>query len=300
MNKNQSIGLGEIEKEVEIYEKERTWEYRELFYNLWLNRYKVEGITEEEHNIIFKYFYKTGTIGAFKYGNPEAGGRIFLPWAVDTLNQYLRPYSVRAIPLNSPVGIPKEPQVCDKDCAIGYALKSMNSICSFVDRKIPQIVGVDMILKIHEFLQKTPLLIRMDSNSREKMNLLIKKVWNNIPFLAINGNEAENIEALINGAPYIIDKLYKYRSERIAEVYTFFGIDNNGIEKAERINMDETNANNAIINLQGYSLDRSVRDFFERAGKVLNTEFKVESAIDVVRSVHEDIRESEVKDDEQA
>lgn len=281
----------ELADYVEKYRDGKVWEYREKYFNLWLSRYEIPELTPFEHLVIFRQLWRTGTIAAFKYGNEEANGRVFLPWALGQLNQYLLPYSITAVPFGDTTGIPQGPQVVDRDCAIGYALPSRNSISQYAYAKIEQIADIEMVLFIHEFLQKMPLLIKGDASQKPALNELIKKVFKNIPYIFIEGYEGDATQALMNGAPYIIDKLYKYKCEREAELLTFFGIDNNGIEKKERLNMDETNANNAVINLNAYTMDHQITGFFERAGQVLGTSFSVKSMAGAVASVHEEINE---------
>lgn len=283
----------ELAKFIEGYRAAKTWEYREKYYNLWLSRYEIPELTEWEHLVIFRQLWRTGTIAAFKYGNEEAGGRVFLAWSLVQLNQYLLPYSIMAIPFGKTEGIPMTEQVVDRDCAIGYALPSRNSVSQYVYGKIDQIVNIEMVLYIHEFLQKMPLLIKGDASQKTALNELIKKVFSDIPYIFIEGYEGDSTQALLNGAPYLIDKLYKYKCDRENELLTFFGIDNNSIEKKERLTMDETNANNASINLNAYAMDHQIRGFFDRAGKVLNTKFNVKSMAGVVSSVHEEINDQE-------
>lgn len=287
----------ELEAMVERYRAERLYEYREKYYNIWMNRYEVKELTWKEHIIIFRNLWRTGKIGAFKYGNEEAGGRIFLPWAVALLDQYLMPYSVTAVPIGNPAGVPTDAQIVDVDCAIGYAQKSRKPLGVFVESKIKQIVNVEMLLFVHEFLQKMPLLVKGDAIAKDAMIEVMRKVAVDIPYVFIQGYEGDNIDALINGAPYILDKLYQYKIMREGELLTFFGIDNNATQKKERMSLDEINANNALINMNRYELDDCVFDFFERAGKVLNTKFHVISTPENVSSIHEEIRENAPKED---
>lgn len=288
----------ELEEAVERYRRERLYEYREKYYNIWMNRYEVKELTWKEHLIIFRNLWRSGKIGCFKYGNEEAKERIFLPWALSQLDPYLLPLSVTAIPLGDNRGIPTAPQIVDKDCAIGYAQKSRKPLAPFVDSKINQIVAVEMLLFVHEFLQKMPLLIKGDSITRETMREMIRKVAADVPYIFISGYEGDNIDALINGSPYILDKLYQYRIMREGELLTFFGIDNNATQKKERMSLDEINANNALINMSRYALDDCIFDFFDRAGKVLGMKFHVISTPENVSSIHEEIRENgEPKDD---
>ena len=125
---------------------------------------------------------------------------------------------------------------------------------------------------------------------------VMRKVASDVPYLMIEGYEGDNISALINGSPYVIDKLYQYRLMREGELLTFFGIDNNASQKKERMSLDEINANNALINMSRYEMDNCIFDFFNRVNKVLGKDYKVTSTPENVSSIHEEIRENAVNE----
>ena len=56
-----------------------------------------------------------------------------------------------------------------------------------------------------------------------------------------------NVDVLNTSSPYLLDKLQQQKRELFNELLSFLGINNNNVEKRERLIVDEVNANNEFI-----------------------------------------------------
>lgn len=98
---------------------------------------------------------------------------------------------------------------------------------------------------------KTPVILLTDKKTETSIRTIFNKVRNNetfIPVASDGSNIMGNIEAIDMKANMKIAELSKYKTEVWADLLTVFGINNSNIEKAERLIVDEVNANNDLIN----------------------------------------------------
>lgn len=103
--------------------------------------------------------------------------------------------------------------------------------------------------------QKTPILVRCDDKDRLTMKNLYRDYEGNEPFIL--GGKALNLEGLKvlkTDAPFVADKLQKYKHEIWNEALTFFGINNTNSDKRERLTDDEVNANNELIGVNAQAM----------------------------------------------
>lgn len=99
--------------------------------------------------------------------------------------------------------------------------------------------------------QKTPIMVVVNEKQRLLMENLYSQYDGNQPFI-FGDNEQLNTDLLktINtGAPFIADKVMKYKKEIWNEALEFLGVNALSTEKKERLITDEANSNNELINL---------------------------------------------------
>lgn len=120
--------------------------------------------------------------------------------------------------------------------------------------------------------QKTPVLVVVNEKQRLLMENLYSQYDGNKPFI-FGDNEQLNTDILksINtNAPFIADKIMKYKKDIWEEALTFLGINSLVTEKKERLITDEANSNNELINLnlQSFLAPRleACREFNEKFG----------------------------------
>ena len=99
--------------------------------------------------------------------------------------------------------------------------------------------------------QKTPILLVVNEKQRLMMENLYSQYDGNQPFIFGDNEQFDtNILKSINtGAPFIADKVMKYKKDIWEEALTFLGVNSLVTEKKERLITDEANSNNELINL---------------------------------------------------
>lgn len=99
--------------------------------------------------------------------------------------------------------------------------------------------------------QKTPVLITVDETQRLMMENLYEKYDGNMPVIFGDKKQLQDgiIKAIKTDAPFIADKIMEYKKQIWNEALTFLGINNISVEKKERLNIDESNQDNELINL---------------------------------------------------
>ena len=89
-------------------------------------------------------------------------------------------------------------------------------------------------------------------------------------------NQLNKEDVLDNTAPYILDKLSDYETFYRNKVLTFLGINNNNVNKRERLIQDEVNANNDYIQINLDLMYDMRLKFCEEVNAMFGTNIKVE------------------------
>ena len=135
------------------------------------------------------------------------------------------------------------------------------------------------------------------------MEDIVNRILNNELVVFCSQKDITNLQALLLNAPYLIDKLKAYQVSLENELLTILGIDNSGTQaKKAQMLVDEVNANNDIINDFGASIEDELRQYLERANKVLNRNISIEAKskpVDTTKDF-EDASITEQKQEEEA
>lgn len=111
---------------------------------------------------------------------------------------------------------------------------------------------VERTIDVNIKQQKTPMLVDTTVDNKITMLNAYKQYDGNSPF--IFGNKTlldKSMTVLKTDAPYLADKLIKYKHELWNECMTALGINNANTDKRERLITDEVNANNGLVELSG-------------------------------------------------
>lgn len=120
--------------------------------------------------------------------------------------------------------------------------------------------------------QRFPVMIVGDEKQRLMLENLYNQYNGNQPFIFGNKNQLNDdiLKAINTEAPYVADKLTKYKKEIWNEALTFLGINNMSITKKERLTENESNENNELVNLNLQAMlaprMRACREFNEKYG----------------------------------
>ena len=99
--------------------------------------------------------------------------------------------------------------------------------------------------------QKTPVLLVVNEKQRLMMENLYNQYNGNQPFIFGDSEQFDSslLKSINTGAPFIADKVMKYKKDIWEEALTFLGVNSLVTEKKERLISDEANSNNELINL---------------------------------------------------
>lgn len=99
--------------------------------------------------------------------------------------------------------------------------------------------------------QRTPVMITGSDKQRLMLEQLYSQYDGNKPFIFGDKDQLnfDMLKAIKTDAPYIEDKVSKYKKEILNEALSYLGINNIDVEKKERMITDEANSNNEFINL---------------------------------------------------
>lgn len=211
------------------------------YYNLAINRFTWEnlplGLTSRimEENLI-----NHGMVMMFK---TKGGGLLALPCkGVQDFNVYFEPtaYNVFGNRFNKNIDV--EDGIVIRNNATGYG--DRETLLSFSEK----LNEVEQTMDVNLFQQNTPYIVLCD----EKERLTFKNIFKQVKEfkLAIYGRKGLSISEsniLNTKSDYLLDKLQSHKLALTNELLTFLGINNNNIEKKERLITDEVNANNDFV-----------------------------------------------------
>lgn len=95
---------------------------------------------------------------------------------------------------------------------------------------------------------KTPFVFTGNKDQLLTLKNIFKKISNNEPVTYIESGMLQNLQVLNTQAPFVADKLDTLYYSTLGKILTYIGINNNQVEKKERLTNDEINSNNDWVN----------------------------------------------------
>lgn len=283
------------QEQIEAYTAKRFYENK--YFGLFLNRRHFPQLTKNQERFLLKSFWQNGCVCAFIVEgtkqepslkqmlsnsskdtlileNENANGLLLLvPFATAKYDITDAPSVVSYINKRGATFIPKGLKIVNKDCVIGWAHSSHAPIRSLVMYYIEKIVDVEKTIEMNLFVHKLPRLVVVSPEDKDRVADLMEKIEAGEKKLFLDANDVQAIKNVLesgSNTSYIIDKLYQYKQNLENELSTFLGINNNPIEKAERLITGEVNSNNQLISECGACFDDTIDIFCEEVSKVLN------------------------------
>lgn len=221
--------------------------YRDKYFNLFRAQFKWDGLNYRQEEYIMRKFYGFGTIAAAR-ANGLQDELVFAPWAQNAVDQYGLPEQINLLnEYNSPV-IPSGNLIVDKDACIGYIQRNKKPVKAKVEYYIKQLAEVELVIRNQLNLHKLPYVISVsDDINEENLQDIIDKIMNNEQYISTIGIDPNDIDILNTNVPYLIDKLYSYKISIENELKTYLGIDNQGVEKTEQLQLSEISSGNQEI-----------------------------------------------------
>ena len=276
--KNSSL----VRRDIEMY-------YRSKYYALFMNGYEFEGLDYQQQRFALSQFWEVGTINAFilEGSKPESinvdnkteapnGVLVLTPYAPFKYNIYNFATEVTPVRLRGATFIPQRPMKVNKECVIGFAHSSHMSVRSIVEFYVEKITDVEVTINMNLQTHKLPRLVVCSPEDKARVEAIMNDIEAGLPRLFLTASDIKSIQAVLNsGGEYIIDKLYTYKLNLEKELMTILGIDNVGIVKKERENVDETNANNEEIDNGGDCFLDEMKIWTKQVSEILAYPLKV-------------------------
>lgn len=256
--------------------------YDNKYYNLFMNRYIIEGVSREQRDYILHELWSVGSVWSFKLKGTEGakdhpqGLLVFTPYSVNGWNIYN--YPVQVIPVNTKgvKFIPATSQVVNEDGVIIYAQRNHKSVKEVVSYYTKRLANIEMIIQISLNAQRMPIVIGTSKEDEAKAKELWDIINSDNPELIWSLEMIDKVKALITGAPYVVDKLYNYKACIENELREYLGLDNLGInEKKEHLISNEIEANNEIVGASSDSFLDVIEESFELIRDVLNYDITI-------------------------
>ena len=264
--------------------------YENKYYGIFLNSFKFPELSEQQQHYLLKRMWRDGTISAFILNEsrlPDFMKRdedveekleiIFTPYAVVNWNIYDFPTKVNLINTRGATFIPQTIQEVNKDVVLGFAHKTHASVRAIVMWYIDRIVDIEQTIEVQLFTHKLPRLISVTPEDKVRMRNLVEKIENGEKVLYVDSEDIAQIKDILSGGEFIIERLYSYKQHLENELLTWLGVDNVGLEKDERLLVDEVNANNQAISNSNSNFLDSLKTFCENVTNILGFKLSVES-----------------------
>jgi len=274
--------------------------YETKFYSIFLNSYEFSGLDQEQSHYLLKRLWKDGTIACFiaegtrkdktlssvlngnidSISNKDDNGLlVFCPYSTMYYNIYDFPTAVNLIRVRNASFIPTSPKLVNKDVVIGYAHTSHASVRDLVMFYINKIVDIEMTIDINLFVHKMPRLVIVSPEDKNRVEEIMNDIEAGKKRIFLDASDYQAIKNVLESGAggYIIDKLYAYKQALENELLTFLGIDNIGMEKKERLIVDEANSNNDFINDNSDCFLDTLQSFCKNVNEVLGYPLSVKA-----------------------
>ena len=276
--------------------------YDQKFFNKFLNKFEFTGISYQQKAYILRKFWdeSAGTIGAFIRKDWVEGMRederiVFAPWVLfGRINIYNFPNQLTFVNTKGVSYIPVTPFTIDEDAVIGYIQRNHKGVYSSIRVKIEQLVDIEMTIRTNLKTQKTPWILGVAPEDKEKMKDVMEQVEADEPLITIGLKEMNSAKALVSGAPYILDKLYTLKQSIENEILTIIGINNIGVmEKKEHLLDGEIEENNEQIENSSNEYISCLEEFCERIRTSLGFNISVKDKMAVKEEIDTESKEDE-------
>lgn len=244
------------------------------YYNIYRSNFKTKGLTYREEQYVMNRYWDEGTVAAFNIKHTDTLG--YAQWAMNTWDMYGEPETVNLINKYGSPLVPRGIQTVDKDVVIGYIQSNRKPLKMIVNWYVERIAQVECVINTNLQLQKMPFLIPVtDGNELKKLEDIVDRILNNEIVIGLEGVEPSIFKSIATNVPYVIDKLQNYKKDLENELLTYLGVNNNGSNKIEQLQLAEVNSNNEEINLSDDNFNTNLEQFCNRVKEVLGKDISI-------------------------
>jgi len=147
-----------------------------------------------------------------------------------------------------------------------------------VYRYAKRLYELERTIDINTMAQRVPYIILTDPSQKLTFQAIYDKLITGEPVIFADNKsvDIENFKVLETTAPYNADKLTDLRHDLQNDFFDILGVANANYTKKERLNADEVQSNNAIVELA----QRSWLDERKKACKLVNEKFGTDISVD--------------------
>lgn len=290
-----------------------TNQYKERFFKLFCSIFDFEkSVSAEERIVILKLLWEMGSFSVSRSPAPleqfeEKMDLTFTPFAVDDYDFNMQPLHYHNTPIKEAKAVSKKKLKVGKTGVIVYLneyarLHPKYGAMKTAQRYIRQIVSAKMTINTNLLLHKLPFVIPCAEEEADSYKEMLRQVFSDSPAvlvpLSMRGNEPKNLQLT---TPYIIDKLESFITRLENQFLDEIGVDNVKPVQGgqDRLLLDESNANNALINNFRDGMFETLQEGFEDVKTLFGREITIKPKAAKVSSVHEDINGSGIDEDEE-
>lgn len=249
-----------------------------LYYkNIALNVYKWENLPNNmESRFIEQALFSNGQ--AFFFDHPELGLMCLPCSGTNNINLYGEPTSVvvNGVGYSKQWSISKGVRILNNDTAIATH--------AHVTHYAEKLAEIENIMNQNLRQQRFPYILLGNKRNEFSIKQMLRSVFMGDEAVLVDKemfvDGKAGLQVINTDTPYLLDKLQAQKECYEKELLTFLGI-NSTVEKKERLLVDETNANNAYIEM---SLDLGLKQR-QYAAEKINAMFGTN--IKVVATIHE-------------
>lgn len=122
-----------------------------------------------------------------------------------------------------------------------------------------KLAEIEQMIQLNRNAQNMPFVMITDENNRLTFKQMFNKVMEQEPVIYLKEQKNkqgvadpiqlnQRVQVLNTNTPFLLDKLHDEKQRVINQFLTFIGINNNAVDKAERLVSAEATANNGLIN----------------------------------------------------
>lgn len=224
-------------------------------------------------DIIERFLYETGCVVYFN--NDDYGNLALPPVAFTNLNVYGIPQVYGAQGVNGAYfgDLSPENSVIIKNTP-NYVPTRL-----YIDKLCEDLADVLQAIKVNVNATKTPFVIEGEEQEVLSMKNMYEQVSGNKAVIYKNKTKAQSslsLNVLKTDAPYTADKLTALKNAIECDALTYLGLNNNNIEKKERLVAGEVDANNEIIENYLYMRLKERKDAVEKINAMFGTNIEVD------------------------
>ncbi len=251
-----------------------------ILYNIILSLFKI-GIPEKElvmkipKNYLRYWLFLGGTYTTIY---TQKFGWVISPYSTSEFDFYYQP---KQIVVNNRFLDSTKVGLVGVNCEIVRLFDDYRGVASIINHFDAKLAACDKAIDINLMLTGLGKLVgTRDKKDAEAIKTAIGQLTEGIPIVALNKNVLDeytvsNLVADIS-SPFIGDKVHDLKRSVMNEFLTVVGVNNANINKRERLNSDEVNANNDEVRTLYDVMYDNLKDSFERVKDVSGLEFTVE------------------------